>query len=129
MFRNRYKSEGIYDESHLYNCINYIYNNPVKAGICNNPEEYPYSNYKPIQKQLSEKYIFMDIDEDLGNTYKEFIKRFLENKNINKSELKNNSKTLYELVKILYDEYGISLRKIAEELNIGKEKIRQLYKK
>ncbi len=25
------KSEGIYGDVHLNNCINYIYNNPVKA--------------------------------------------------------------------------------------------------
>ena len=31
--RNRYRSEGIFSESQLYNCINYIYNNPIKAGI------------------------------------------------------------------------------------------------
>ena len=38
VFRDRYKAEGIYTESHLYSCIKYIYNNPVKAGICNKPE-------------------------------------------------------------------------------------------
>ena len=45
VFRDRYKSEGIYSEEHLYNCIKYIYDNPVKAHICNKAEEYPYSNY------------------------------------------------------------------------------------
>lgn len=40
VFRDRYKSEGIYSEEHLYNCIQYIYNNSVKAGICLKAEEY-----------------------------------------------------------------------------------------
>lgn len=33
VFRDRYKAEGIYTEAHLYNCMKYIYENPVKAGI------------------------------------------------------------------------------------------------
>ena len=41
VFRNRYKSEGIYNEKHLYNCMRYIYNNPVKAGMCEEAEKYP----------------------------------------------------------------------------------------
>ena len=50
MFKDRYKSEGIYTDSHLYSCIKYIYDNSVKARICNEPEEYLYSNYKSIKK-------------------------------------------------------------------------------
>ena len=40
VFRDRYKAEGIYSEEQLYNCIKYIYDNPVKAGVCNKAEEY-----------------------------------------------------------------------------------------
>ena len=61
MFRSRYKSEGIYDEKYLYNCMRYIYNNPVKAGICEEIKDYPYSNYQIISKKIKEKYIFMNI--------------------------------------------------------------------
>ncbi|MGN1351462.1 MAG: transposase [Clostridia bacterium] len=38
VFRDRYKAEGIYSEKQLYNCIKYIYDNPVKAEICKKPE-------------------------------------------------------------------------------------------
>ena len=48
VFRDRYKAEGIYSEKQLYNCIKYIYDNPVKAEICKKPEEYEFSNYKKI---------------------------------------------------------------------------------
>ena len=44
VFRNRFESESILNEKHLYNCIKYIYDNPVKAKICSKPEDYPYSN-------------------------------------------------------------------------------------
>lgn len=45
VFRNKYKSEPIYDIKHLRNCINYIHMNPVKANMVHSCEEYPYSSY------------------------------------------------------------------------------------
>ena len=39
------KSEPIYDEKYLYNCIAYIHNNPVKAKIVKEPKDYVYSSY------------------------------------------------------------------------------------
>lgn len=46
VFRSRYKSEPIFDNKYLCNCIAYIHNNPVKAGIVSAPEKYKYSSYK-----------------------------------------------------------------------------------
>lgn len=46
LFRNRFKTEPIYDIKYLINCIKYIHNNPVKAKIVTKPEDYPYSSYK-----------------------------------------------------------------------------------
>lgn len=46
LFRNRYKTEPIYEERYLINCINYIHNNPVKAGMVNKCGEYKYSSYR-----------------------------------------------------------------------------------
>ena len=45
LFRNRYKSEPIYNKEYLINCIKYIHNNPVKANIVKSCEEYQYSSY------------------------------------------------------------------------------------
>ena len=45
VFRDRYLSQSILNENQLYNCINYIHNNPVKAGIINNASKYEYSSY------------------------------------------------------------------------------------
>ena len=33
VFQDRYRSENIYNDSHLMQAISYIHNNPVKAGI------------------------------------------------------------------------------------------------
>ena len=45
LFRNRYKTEPIYDRKYLINCIKYIHNNPVKAKMVEKCEDYEYSSY------------------------------------------------------------------------------------
>lgn len=40
-----YWDRFIRDEKHYCQAINYIHDNPVKAGLCNNPEAWPWSSY------------------------------------------------------------------------------------
>lgn len=127
VFRDRYKSEGIYSEEQLYNCIKYIYDNPVKAGICNRPEEQPYSNYKKINKNLKENYIFIDIEDD-KKTSEEVIEDYLTENDVKLEELKNDKIRLKEIIVILKKKYNFSLREIAEKMMLGREKIRRIYK-
>lgn len=66
VFRDRFRTEGIYTERQFYNCIKYIYDNPVKAGICRKPEDYPYSNYKQIPlEMIDNKYAFFSVPTGL----------------------------------------------------------------
>ena len=64
VFRNRYYSQAIFNEKQLYNCLTYIHNNPVKAGIVKNIKEYQYSSYnefinkKEIINEQSLKLLF-----------------------------------------------------------------------
>lgn len=51
VFRNRYKSEAIYTVRQLFNTINYIHNNPVKAKICSEAQDYEYSSYNEYFKK------------------------------------------------------------------------------
>lgn len=44
VFQNRFHSEVIDSERYLLSCLNYIHNNPLKAGICAR-EDYPWSSY------------------------------------------------------------------------------------
>ncbi|MCR5119326.1 MAG: transposase [Lachnospiraceae bacterium] len=53
LFQDRFKSEVVDDERYLITVIAYIHQNPVKAGICMNPEEYRYSSYREYQKYHS----------------------------------------------------------------------------
>lgn len=127
IFRNRYKSEGIYSEEHLYSCINYIYDNPVKAGICNLAQDYPYSNYKNYNNNINGNYIFLDVDIDNKQLCREIIEEFLISNSLKKYELKKDTCRLKELINILKKEHNISLRQISKELDINREKIRKLY--
>lgn len=46
LWRERYKSLPIENEDYLYVCGMYIEYNPVRAGICDDPTDYPYSSYR-----------------------------------------------------------------------------------
>lgn len=130
VFRGRFKSQGIYSEKHMYNCIRYIYENPVKAGMCNRPEEYPYSNYNrtkiPESFDNDECFSYIDTEEDTNKCCEHMLKEILQKNNIELSELKNNKNVLYNIVEIMNKQYKYSLRKISERLGIGRETIRKL---
>lgn len=44
LFQGRFKSEPVADEKYLLNVCRYIHQNPVKAGLCQDIEEYPWSS-------------------------------------------------------------------------------------
>lgn len=44
LFQDRYKSEPIESESYLLEVINYIHNNPVKAGLAETPQDFRWSS-------------------------------------------------------------------------------------
>ncbi|NQX00902.1 transposase [bacterium] len=44
LWQRDYYDRYVRDMDHLYNCIAYIRNNPVKAGLCTKPEDWPFSS-------------------------------------------------------------------------------------
>jgi putative transposase len=46
LFRNRFWSEVVEGEEHLLETARYIVLNPVRAGICATPEQWPWSSYR-----------------------------------------------------------------------------------
>lgn len=128
VFRDRYKSEGIYSEKHLYCCIKYIYDNPVKAGLCKHAKEYPFSNYKEISYNADESFAFIDIAEDRTEIYKKVIGNFLLENGLNLNDLKKDIVKSKKLITLLKNQYNVSLRKIADEIGINREKVRQIYR-
>ena len=84
VFRDRFKSQPIYDIRYLIKCINYIHLNPVKALIVSKCEDYKYSSYnyylKNINNNVDNKISF--IKEILGQNYMEVLNNNLKNTNI-----------------------------------------------
>ena len=55
LWQDRFKSYVITKDSYLYNCVNYIEYNPVRARIVAKPEDYKWSSYRGrngIEKDL-----------------------------------------------------------------------------
>ncbi len=46
LFQDRFKSEPVEDDSYFLTVLRYIHQNPTKAGICKNIEDYKYSSYQ-----------------------------------------------------------------------------------
>jgi hypothetical protein len=46
LFGDRYYSVVVEQDSHLLELIRYIALNPVRAGLCSAPEEWPWSSYR-----------------------------------------------------------------------------------
>ena len=128
VFRDRYKAEGIYSEKQLYNCIKYIYDNPVKAEICKKPEEYEFSNYKKIDFIDDGEYVFIDIEEDKEILCEKLVKEFLNKKKMKMEEVRENKAELKKLIKIL-KQHKIAFRTISKTININREKLRREYNK
>ena len=129
LFRDRFKSEIIKDEKHYWTCIKYIYDNPVKAGICRKAEDYKWSNYKPIKRIIKEEMAFIDTEEDYKCNYRNYIKEFLSNNNIKKNELIENKGIMKKLIKTLNNQFNLSIIKISKELNVSKGTAQRLRNK
>jgi REP element-mobilizing transposase RayT len=43
LFENRFSAWFVADERHWENACNYVFENPVKAGLCERPDEWPWS--------------------------------------------------------------------------------------
>ena len=57
----------------------------------------------------------------------DFSAKFLKKNEIELRELKDDNNKLRKLIILLKRKYNISLRKIAEEIDINREKVRQIY--
>lgn len=152
VFRDRYKLQNIKNIEHLYLCIKYIHNNPVKSGICKEMQDYNFSSYvnlynadlvqlniaveqiikkglMQLQDKSTDKFELIE-DKDINkDTFcQNIIEEFLINNNIELKELKNAKELLVNLTQKLKIENDISYRTIEENLKISREKLRKLMK-
>lgn len=79
VFQDRFKSEGIESNAYLLTVIRYIHQNPVKAAIVRNPEEYRWSSCAVYYKYDGQTMDCLDtklILSILSEQEKEAIERF-----------------------------------------------------
>ncbi|NMC27687.1 MAG: transposase [Syntrophomonadaceae bacterium] len=60
VFQDRFKSECVEDEAYLMTVIRYIHQNPVKASITGNPEDYEWSSCAEYYQQDPQNAIITD---------------------------------------------------------------------
>jgi len=51
LFQDRFYSSNVEDSNHYLSTLIYIHNNPVKANICRNQSDYPWSSYNAFYGQ------------------------------------------------------------------------------
>lgn len=78
LFQDRFKSEPVEDNKYLLTVLRYIHLNPVKACICEKPEDYPYSSYSEYLEKgditiVDTEFIFELLSkDDLISFHREF---------------------------------------------------------
>ncbi len=75
VFQDRYKSEEIKDDKYLLQVIRYVHNNPVKAKMVGQAQEYNWSSYNE----------YINTNEIISNKQKRFILKYFSNINQFKS--------------------------------------------
>ena len=71
LWQSRYKAKFVGDQSYLDHLVLYVHLNPVKAGLVDDPAEYPFAGHREVKKKIRAPLV--DVDEMLlcfGTTQK-----------------------------------------------------------
>lgn len=145
VFRDRFKVQEINSRAQLFNCLKYIHNNPVKANICKEMDEYLYSsyneflnpnnrviiddesinlifgdceNFKKLFLKIHKKCNSEDFIEEKISNFSKFFKDFLDKNSITFSDLTNDKILLKSFIKKAKKETTITLLGLSKKLNI-----------
>ena len=155
VFRNRFFTQQILSRQQLYNCLVYIHNNPVKAGIVKYAKDYKYSSYcewineEKIIDKMSAKLVYgkekqdigefkkmhfnneiLDIDDIVENIdYNEIIAKYEKDNESILEEIIKNEEKLKDIVCELRKYSNLSIRQISNILKINRPKITKIIKK
>ena len=85
--------------------------------------------YKSIinYENNKEKYVFIDVDEKNNVICNEILEKYLKENRTDLKTIKQSKEMLKQLILFFKDENKISLRKIAEEIEISRETVRKIY--
>ncbi|MCI8617677.1 MAG: hypothetical protein HFJ60_05525 [Clostridia bacterium] len=156
VFKNRYYTQEIMDEKHLFNTLSYIHKNPVKAKMVENEIDYMYSSYKDyvkgnIKKEIvdllfnSQDYLnefysihrnsieenILDIKEEkiiLEEKFKDIITNFSIKYNCDIDYIKKDRYLFTLLIKEIKDNCNISNKYVSDYFRIGKNRISAIIK-
>ena len=85
LFQGAYHSKLIEDEIHLLHLCRYIHANPVKDGLVNDPDSWPYSNYLEWIGERDGSLIdpsFVESYFSSPETYREFVGEYLKSRQL-----------------------------------------------
>lgn len=154
VFRNRFSIQPILNKQHLLNCLAYIHNNPVKAGITKKPEDYKYSSYrewiyeKETIDEISNELVFGEKKDDINEFYKihlndkivdiediveyvdyrEIIFKYENDIGTSIDKIIEDKEMLYVIVLELRNKANLSIRQISSILKINRPKITKIIK-
>lgn len=139
LFSNRYLSEPVESEKYLLSVLRYIHQNPVKAMLVKQVEDYTWSSYKHYLKAYDNTEILIDSDLilDYFKTQESFIvfmnelndDEFIDYKTIvkyNDIQLRNWIEERYNIELLLKKPAVLRSKDIAEILNETGASVRQL---
>jgi len=152
VFRNRFKSQEIFNQGQLYTCLRYIHNNPVKANITKTMQEYKHSsyneflsgkhkiinnksieilfgkerNFRPMFELVHNKTIVIPNEEFLD--VNSFVKQFEKKHKIKIEELKNNRGLLKVAIKEMREKTNAKMVEIANNLGVAKSTVSKYLK-
>ena len=157
VFANRYYSQPIINEPHLFTCIQYIHQNPVKAGLVNSSNKYKFSSYKEFMENKLDKKIaklifgtenylmefnnlkidndveIMDVAEEINSHSKlkveNLINDFCEEFKVNLSQVKKSNYLILKFKEYLCQNFKITNKTICGILGIGKNRIKAIESK
>jgi len=76
LFQDRFKSEAVEDDSYFLTVLRYIHQNPLKAGMVNDPAEYHWSSYREFFKDnarfVDKDYVLGFFDDDRSKALEQF---------------------------------------------------------
>lgn len=157
VFRNRYYTQEIVDERHLFNTLVYIHKNPVKAKIVEKESDYKYSSYNNyvenkvdkeivklifnttsyinqfyyIHKNFSDENI-IEIKEDEEKSQQKMqniITEFCNKYDCSLDYIKKDNYLLMILIKEVKNNCDATNKVISEYIKIGKNRISNLIKR
>lgn len=122
VFRERYKSQAIYDTQYVGNCLCYIHNNPINAGIVQNPDEYAYSSYDCYMRHIG--IVDFDFAGEFFDTEPANILAIARERSVDADcpewiEVKENTKTVEDKAYEILSDYGMP----PKYLKLDKEKM------